>query len=95
MHTYKETCRANNDFVKLIKYNRLSTSLYSTIAFTISNTNKTLKSETVGYKKIDEITPLESKLESIKVAFADLPVEKKVLDILIDYTYIIKKRFIK
>ncbi|EMK2598541.1 helix-turn-helix transcriptional regulator [Bacillus cereus] len=50
---------------------------------------------------IDELfgrsNPLESKLESIKVALSDLPTEKQqeALDILIDYTYFIKKHFIK
>ena len=50
---------------------------------------------------IDELfgrdAPLESKLESIKVALADLPAEKQqeALDILIDYTYVIKKHFTK
>ena len=45
---------------------------------------------------IDELfgrnNPLESKLESIKVALADLPAEKQqeALDNLIDYTYFIK-----
>ncbi|PFV82910.1 transcriptional regulator [Bacillus sp. AFS059628] len=51
---------------------------------------------------IDELfgrnNPLESKLESIKVALAeDLPAEKQqeALDVLIDYTYFIKKHFSK
>lgn len=50
---------------------------------------------------IDELfgrnNPLESKLESIKVALADLPAEKQqeALDVLIDYTYFIRKHFIK
>ncbi|KXH80314.1 DNA-binding protein [Bacillus cereus] len=50
---------------------------------------------------IDELfarnNPLERILESIKVALADLPAEKQqeALDVLIDYTYFIKKHFIK
>ncbi len=40
--------------------------------------------------------PLESKLESIKIALADISAEKqqKALDVLIDYTYFIKKHFL-
>ncbi|MBJ8154333.1 helix-turn-helix transcriptional regulator [Bacillus cereus] len=50
---------------------------------------------------IDELfgrnNPLERKLESIKVALADLPADKQqeALDVLIDYTYFIKKHFSK
>ncbi|AFQ19778.1 hypothetical protein BTG_32208 (plasmid) [Bacillus thuringiensis HD-771] len=50
---------------------------------------------------IDELfgqnAPLESKLESIKVAVSDLPPHKQqeVLEVLIDYTYFIKKHFTK
>ncbi|PDY68785.1 DNA-binding protein [Bacillus cereus] len=41
--------------------------------------------------------PLESKLELIKVAISDLPPQKQqeVLEVLIDYTYFIKKHFTK
>ncbi|EJV76921.1 helix-turn-helix transcriptional regulator [Bacillus mycoides] len=50
---------------------------------------------------IDELfgrnAPLESKLESIKVAASDLSPQKQqeVLDVLIDYTNFIKKHFTK
>ncbi|WOA60646.1 helix-turn-helix domain-containing protein [Bacillus mycoides] len=50
---------------------------------------------------IDELfgrnAPLESKLELIKVAVSDLPLQKQqeVLEVLIDYTYFIKKHFAK
>lgn len=49
---------------------------------------------------IDELfarnNPLERILESNKVALADLPAEKQQeADVLIDYTYFIKKHFIK
>lgn len=50
---------------------------------------------------IDELfgrnAPLESKLEQIKVAISDLPLQKqqKVLELIIDYTYFIKKHFTK
>lgn len=50
---------------------------------------------------IDELfgrnAPLESKLESIKVAISDIPPHKQheVLDVLVEYTYFIKKHFTK
>ncbi len=48
------------------------------------------------YKYLVRNNPLESKLESIKVALADISAEKqqKALDVLIDYTYFIKKHFL-
>ncbi len=48
------------------------------------------------YKYLARNNPLESKLESIKVALADISAEKqqKALDVLIDYTYFIKKHFL-
>lgn len=66
-----------------------------------SNANSIMHSAELYNISIDRLfeqnAPLQRNLESIKVALADLPVKRQQesLDVLIDYSYFIKKHFTK